>query len=116
MPAEFTRSRFERRFLAVVKAAALPRPAVNYNAHGYELDIYWEEQRFAVELDTFGTHGTHEAFERDRQRTEDLLVHGIAMTRITDIRFHREPDAVIARIAQLLTERTPGGRHLSRQA
>lgn len=114
VPAEFTRSRFERRFLAAVQAAGLPRSSVNYNVHGYELDMYWEEQQFAVELDTYGTHGTHEAFERDRLRAENLLMHGIVMTRITDVRFLREPDAVIARIAQLLAERTPGGRHPSR--
>jgi very-short-patch-repair endonuclease len=108
VPAEFTRSRFERRFLAAVKADGLPHPAANCNQHGYELDMYWEEQRFAVELDTYGTHGTHEAFERDRVRAEDLLVHGIAMTRVTDVRFYREPDAVIARLRRLLEERTPG--------
>jgi len=107
-PADFTRSRFERRFLAAALTAGLPHPAANINIHGYELDMYWEEQRFAVELDTYGTHGTHEAFERDRQRAEDLLVHGIAMTRVTDVRFYREPDAVIARVKQLLEERTPG--------
>lgn len=108
VPAEFTRSRFERRFLAAVKSGGIPRPTVNCNRHGYEIDVYWEEQRFAVELDSYGTHGTHEAFERDRQRAEDLLVHGIAMTRVTDVRFLREPDAVIARIKRLLQERTPG--------
>lgn len=113
VPAEFTRSRFEGRFLAAVQAAGLPRPSVNYYLHGFELDMYWEEQRFVVELDAYKTHGTHEAFERDRQRSEDLLVHGIAMTRVTDVRFYREPDAVIARIRHLLSQRTPGGRHFT---
>ena len=108
VPVEFTRSRFERRFLAAAKAAGLPQASANYNLHGYEVDVYWEEQRFVVELDTFGTHGTHESFERDRQRAEDLLIHGIAMTRVTDVRFHREPDAVLERIGRLLRERTPG--------
>ncbi len=100
-----TRSNFERRFLAAVVAAGLPRAAVNFNAHGYELDMYWPERRFAVELDTYGTHGTHEAFERDRVRAEDLLVHGVAITRVTDVRFHREPDVVIARVERLLAAR-----------
>jgi hypothetical protein len=101
----FTRSDFERLFLEAVLAAGLPRPAVNYYLHGMELDMYWEEHRFVVELDTFGTHGTHEAFERDRERAEDLLVHGIVVTRITDRRFVRDPDAVIARVRQLLADR-----------
>jgi len=105
-PPPFTRSGFERRFFEAALAANLPRASVNYNVHGFELDMYWEEQQFAVELDSYGTHGTHEAFERDRQRAEDLLVHGIAMTRVTDVRFAREPEAVIARVRRLLENRS----------
>ncbi len=105
-PPPFTRSGFERRFLEAALAAGLPRPSANFNVAGYELDLYWAEQRFCVELDTFGTHGTQAAFERDRERSEELLVHGIAMTRVTDRRFAREPEAVIARVARLLAERS----------
>ncbi len=105
-PPPFTRSEFERRFYAAVTAAGLPRPAVNFNVAGLELDLYWPEQRFAVELDVFETHGTRAAFQRDRQRQEDLLLDGIGMTRVTDKRFDREPEAVIARIARLLENRT----------
>ena len=31
---------------------------------GFELDAYWEPERFVVELDVFETHGTRAAFER----------------------------------------------------
>jgi hypothetical protein len=106
-PPPFTRSEFERRFYAAVLAAGLPRPAVNFNVAGFELDLYWPEQRFAVELDVFETHGTREAFQRDRERQEDLLLEGIGMTRVTDKRFDREPEVVIARIARLLEGRRP---------
>ncbi len=101
----FTRSQFERRFLEAVTAAGLPRPSVNFNVAGFEVDMYWPRQRFAVELDSFGTHGTHEAFGRDRLRQEDLLLVGVAMTRVTDARFYREADAVIARVSRLLEDR-----------
>jgi hypothetical protein len=106
-PPPFTRSRFERRFLEAVLAAGLPRPSVNFNVAGFEVDVYWAEQRFAVELDTYGTHGTHDAFGRDRLRQEDLLVEGIAMIRVTDERFYREADAVIARVRRLLADQQP---------
>jgi hypothetical protein len=106
-PPPFTRSEFERRFYAAVLAAGLPRPAVNFNVAGFEIDLYWPEQRFAVELDVFETHGTREAFQRDRRRQEDLLLDGIGMIRVTDERFDREPEAVIARIARLLEDRVP---------
>jgi very-short-patch-repair endonuclease len=99
----FTRSEFERRFLESVAAAGLPRPSTGFNVAGYELDMYWPQQRFAVELDTFGTHGGPGSFERDRLRQEDLLLVGVGMTRVTDRRFAREPERTIARVAKLLT-------------
>ena len=85
--------------------AGLPQPHTNYVEHGFELDCYWPEFRFAVELDVFETHGTRAAFERDRKRQEDLLLAGIQMTRVTGPRLEREPDEVIRRVARLLSER-----------
>jgi very-short-patch-repair endonuclease len=101
----FTRSRLERRFLALVKRAGLPRPSMNYFVGGYELDAYWPAERFAVELDTYDYHGGHVAFEQDRLRQEDLKLAGIEMTRVTGVRMDREPEAVVARLRRLLTQR-----------
>jgi putative AbiEi antitoxin of type IV toxin-antitoxin system len=104
-PAPFTRSGTERRFLELVIAQGLPRPATNFVEAGYELDIYWPEERFAVELDAYETHGSQQAFERDRLRQENLKLHGVEMVRITDRRLNREPTQVIERIARLLARR-----------
>lgn len=101
-PSSFTRSGLEKRFLELVLAAGLQQPRTNYVEQGFELDCYWPEQRFAVELDVFETHGTRAAFERDRKRQEDLLLAGITMTRVTGPRLEREPDEVIRRVARLL--------------
>lgn len=101
-PASFTRSGLEKRWLELVLEAGLPQPHMNYVEQGFELDCYWPEQRFAVELDVFETHGTRAAFERDRKRQEDLLFAGITMTRVTGPRLEREPDEVIRRVARLL--------------
>jgi very-short-patch-repair endonuclease len=87
-----------------VRRAGLPRPAINFVEAGFELDVYWPEYRFAVELDTYATHGTNRAFERDRLRQEDLMLVGVGMTRVTDVRFAREPEAVLRRVARLLQE------------
>lgn len=100
-----TRSHLERRFLAAVTKAGLPRPAMNFNVAGFELDAYWEAERFAVELDVYETHGSHAAFERDRRRQEDLKLIGVEMTRVTGPRFDREPGAVIERVERLLEQR-----------
>ncbi|HKH64147.1 MAG TPA: hypothetical protein VKA35_01645 [Solirubrobacterales bacterium] len=104
-PSSFTRSGLEKRFLELVLAAGSPRPRTNYVEHGFELDCYWPEYRFAVELDVFETHGTRAAFERDRKRQEDLLLAGIASTRVTGPRLEQEPDEVIRRVARLLRQR-----------
>lgn len=104
-PSSFTRSGLEKRFLELVVEAGLPQPRTNFVVEGFELDCYWPEFRFAVELDIFETHGTRAAFERDRKRQEDLLLAGIAMTRVTGPRLEREPRQVIERVARLLRQR-----------
>jgi hypothetical protein len=58
----FTRSRFEKLFRRLVRRAGISTPSMNFNAHGYELDAYWPDLRFAVELDLFETHGSRAAF------------------------------------------------------
>lgn len=105
-PSSFTRSGLEKHFLVLWIESGLPQPHTNYVEQGFELDCYWPEQRFAVELDVFETHGTRAAFERDRKRQEDLLLAGIAMTRVTGPRLEREPHEVISRVARLLEQRT----------
>jgi len=78
---------------------------MNFSEAGYELDAYWQSERFAVELDVYETHGTRAAFERDRRRQENLKLQGIEMIRITGPRLDREPQAVVERIATLLEQR-----------
>lgn len=98
----FTRSRFEKRFRRLVRAAGLPDPSMNFNVAGFELDAYWPNLRFAVELDLFETHGSRAAFERDRLRQEELKLLGIEMIRVTKPRLDSEPEAVIRNLALLL--------------
>lgn len=101
----FTRSALERQFLALVRRAGLPRPAVNVFVEGFELDMYWEDERFAVELDGYEYHRTRAAFERDRLRHEELKLAGIEMIRLTARRLDHEPDVVVKRLATLLDRR-----------
>jgi hypothetical protein len=104
-PAPFTRSGIERRFLELVVEAGLPSPTTGFGEEGYELDVYWPEDRFAVELDTYETHGSHRAFESDRLRQENLKLAGIEMIRVTGHRLDREPRQVMERVARLLEQR-----------
>lgn len=101
----FTRSGLERQFLKLVRKFGLPAPSMNFVVAGFELDAYWEAERFAVELDIYETHGTHDAFERDRLRQDDLLLIGVEMIRVTGPRLSREPKATIERVAAHLERR-----------
>jgi very-short-patch-repair endonuclease len=101
----FERSKLERHFRRLVWKAGLPAPSMNFNVAGYELDAYWEAERFAVELDVYETHGSHAAFERDRLRQEDLKLKGVEMIRVTGPRLKREPGEVTARVAAHLQQR-----------
>lgn len=104
-PPPFTRSDFETAFYEAVLAGGLPRPRVNYNLVGMEVDMYWPAHRLAVELDTYETHGSRDSFEEDHLRQEELMLEGIAVAHVTGTRFAREPKAVITRLARLLADR-----------
>jgi hypothetical protein len=99
-----SRAQTERAFLDIVKRAGLPRPAINLFVAGHEIDAYWEQERFAVELDGWETHRTRAAFERDPLRIEDLKLAGIDAIRITARRIEQEP-AQVARRLRILIER-----------
>jgi very-short-patch-repair endonuclease len=104
-PPRLTRSELEREFLRLAALKGLPQAVTAFNVAGYELDVYWPELRFAVELDVYATHGAHEPFEEDRLRDEDLKLAGVELTRVTGRRLEREPRQVIERVARLLDQR-----------
>jgi predicted transcriptional regulator of viral defense system len=101
----YSRSEFERRFVAHLIGAGLPRPTTGWNEVGHELDVYWPKRRFAVELDTFETHGNRVSFESDRARDLALALAGIETIRVSELQFRREPNAIAANIATLLARR-----------
>jgi hypothetical protein len=101
----FSRARSERLFLDLVKEAGLPRPSMNTYVMGHEVDAYWQEERFAIEIDGWGSHRTRQAFERDPVRQEDLKLTGIDSIRITARRIEKEPRKVGRRLSELLERR-----------
>ncbi len=101
----FTRSDLEKRFYEVVTAAGLPTPAMNCFVAGHEIDAYWADHRFGVELDIYETHGSRLSFEEDRERDDELLLAGIETTRVTGPRLDREPDAVVESVRRHLARR-----------
>jgi very-short-patch-repair endonuclease len=82
-PPEMTRSELERRFLAIIDRHGLPRPKVNAQIEGYEVDFAWPDAGLIVEADGFAAHGTRGAFENDRLRDRRLGRAGYRTVRLT---------------------------------
>ena len=78
-----TRSELEERFLHLLEDAGLPRPMVNTQRFGLEVDCAWAEQRLIVELDSRAAHATPAAFEKDRERDRILQTAGWRAVRVT---------------------------------
>jgi predicted transcriptional regulator of viral defense system len=101
----FDRARSELLLLDAIHDVGLPAPRINTWEEGCEIDAYWEAERFAVEVDGWETHGSREAFEKDRLRQEDLKLAGIDSIRIAARRIEQEPTVVAKRLKLLLTRR-----------
>lgn len=99
-PLPFTRSDLEAHFLSLIDSWGLPRPDINTNIAGHEVDTAWRDKRIIVELDTFETHGSSFAFERDRRRDRALQAAGWTVIRVTGEQL--EERALRADLAALL--------------
>ncbi|HEY2160937.1 MAG TPA: DUF559 domain-containing protein [Solirubrobacteraceae bacterium] len=103
-----TWSELEECFLACVRAAGVPQPEVNEwivlpdRDRAIRADFVWRAQRVLLETDGRRTHGTRQAFERDRR--DDLRLHaaGWRPLRTTKRRLHREPELVLGTVLTLL--------------
>ena len=79
-----TRSDFEALVLERIDRAGLPKPHVNTVVEGCEVDMCWPDRRVIAELDTYVTHGSRLAFERDRERDRKLAIAGWTVIRLTE--------------------------------
>jgi very-short-patch-repair endonuclease len=104
-----TESRPEERLLQMVLAAGLPPPQTQAHVLGYKLDLFWPQHHLAVEVDTYGTHGSPRRFAADRRRDARLLAErGIVVLRFTDTQIAGRPLEVIATLAGVLGGTVPG--------
>jgi very-short-patch-repair endonuclease len=97
-----TRSHYERKLLALIARAGLPRPLTNHRVAGHEVDMVWLEARLVLEFDGFLYHAGRRAFERDRRRDQDLVAAGFRVIRVTARQVEEESYGVIARLAVAL--------------
>lgn len=98
--ATVTRSEAEERVLALIRAARLPEPIVNATVAGYEVDFFWPQERFALEVDGYRFHSARSAFERDRRRDNDLRKVGVTTMRTTWWQVVQDSYALVADLAR----------------
>jgi len=98
----FTRSGAERRVVALLRAARLPRPQFNASAEGFEVDALWRRERVVLEYDSYAFHLTKEALERDRRKTAALQRGRYVVLRTTWRELTQQSHALIARTAEAL--------------
>jgi hypothetical protein len=78
-----TKSDLEDDFLMLCVEHQIPLPEVNVHVHDEEVDCYWPQIDFVVELDGGGNHGTHPQRERDQRRDLKLRALGVDVVRYT---------------------------------
>jgi predicted transcriptional regulator of viral defense system len=103
----FTRSELEEAFLKIIDDAGLPRPAMNTQVCGFEVDAYWREHGLVVEIDSYRYHRTRRAFEADRRRDIALQAAGLRIARFSDRRIDGEPQAVAKDLERLVDSGPP---------
>jgi very-short-patch-repair endonuclease len=101
-----TRSKLERRFLALLRRHGLPMPDMNVSVRlstrWIEADCLWSEQRLIVELDSRSAHANDFSFDSDRARDRELLVAGYESVRVTWRQVVEDEDPLAHDLAALL--------------
>jgi very-short-patch-repair endonuclease len=103
------RSVAEERLMTLVRKAQLPKPETNTRVAGIEVDFLWRAERLVVEVDGFAFHSSAARFEQDRNRDGRLLARGVQVMRVTWRQLTGEPELVLVRIAQALSQRSARG-------
>jgi Protein of unknown function (DUF559) len=101
-----TRNDLEEAFLRLTRTANLPAPEVNAwipfpEGDGAEADFLWRDLGLVIETDGNETHGTRQAFERDRLRDQRLALLGYQVIRFTWRQVFAEAERVAATVTKL---------------
>jgi very-short-patch-repair endonuclease len=89
-----TDSVLERRFLAIVRRAALPLPQTQQRVNGFRVDFWWPDLGLVVETDGLRYHRTPAQQARDRRRDQAHIAAGLKPLRFTHAQIAYEPGEV----------------------
>lgn len=99
-------SEFELVISALLAEHGLPDPSFHHRIGRYEVDLAFSEQRVAVEVDGWATHGRRRAFEADRARDLELAARGWLVVRLTWWAATTHPRRCMARLCAVLERRS----------
>ncbi|HEX3263341.1 MAG TPA: DUF559 domain-containing protein [Solirubrobacterales bacterium] len=99
-----TRSPAERMMLRLLRRAGLTGYEVNARVHGYEVDLLWRDEGFAVEINGYDAHSGRVAFERDHLKVATLAAHGVRVMPVTFRQIRDDPGGVVARLRAVLAD------------
>jgi very-short-patch-repair endonuclease len=99
-----TRSRPERKLLALIRAAGLPEPETNVRVGRWQVDFLWPDVGFVVEVDAYSTHSSPWAFERDRRKSAELGDLGLTVQRVTPGQLDLDATSTVSRIRRTLAD------------
>jgi len=88
------RSPMESEFLLLCGRYGIPAPLTNHRVGGFEADCFWPGTRVIVELDSRTFHDDGFGFEDDRDKGNELSVHGYVVLRFTHRMITRQPEKV----------------------
>ena len=107
---EGTHSQAEHELVSVLRQARVTGWIANFpvriGGRRYFIDVAFPEGRLAVEVDGRAHHSDARAFQRDRQRQNDLVAAGWTVLRFTWDDLVRRPGEVIDRIVAALVRAT----------
>jgi very-short-patch-repair endonuclease len=95
-------SGLETRLLRVLRAAGLPRPAVQHRIGNYRVDFAYPGARVAIEADGFRWHSTRQQWDRDRARRNALTAMGWTVLHVTSTQLREQPEEVVNTIRTTL--------------
>ncbi|WP_333473230.1 endonuclease domain-containing protein [Lolliginicoccus lacisalsi] len=102
-------SEAERMLVRVLRGSGITGWRLHVRAHGFEIDLAFERERVAIEVDGWAWHRDAERFARDLQRQNTLVNAGWHVLRFDWHRLAHDVAGVLGEIrAALARGRTPG--------
>jgi hypothetical protein len=97
------RSLLENLVLQLCDDHGLPQPVANATIEDFLVDFFWPGKRLVVEADSYTYHSMPSAFERDRERDQQLTLAGYTVVRFTYTQVTQTPELVRRRLRRLLS-------------